>query len=239
MDTTHIEKKQVLMVAHRGLSGIEVENTAASFVAAGNRSYYGIETDIWKTTDGKYAAIHDPNLLRLAGVDRNVTEMSMAELQETILFDKDGTKDRLDLRPGTLQNYLSICKKYEKQCILELKGPFSEADIGEIIDIIRSYDYLDQVTFISGHYDNLTVIRRYLPGHSVQLVFSKITDELTQRLIADRIDIDVRYTALTPENIAQFHAAGLKVNCWTVNEKEDAQRLIAWGVDYITTNILE
>lgn len=239
MDTIHIDKKHVRMVAHRGLSGIEIENTGAAFVAAGNRSYYGIETDIWKTADGKYAAIHDPNLLRLAGIDRQVTDMTMAELQQTVLFDKNGTKDRLDLRPGTLQNYLSICKKYEKHCVLELKGPFSETDIAEIIDIIKSYHYLEQVTFISGYYDNLTTIRKFLPSHSVQLVFSKVTEELTQRLIADRIDIDVRHTALTPENIAQFHAAGLKVNCWTVNEKEDAQRLISWGVDYITTNILE
>ena len=28
------------MIAHRGLSGIERENTCAAFVAAGNRSYY-------------------------------------------------------------------------------------------------------------------------------------------------------------------------------------------------------
>ena len=32
------------MVAHRGLSGIETENTAAAFVAAGNRGYWGSET---------------------------------------------------------------------------------------------------------------------------------------------------------------------------------------------------
>ena len=35
-------------VAHRGVSGLETENTAAAFIAAGNRSYYGVETDIWR-----------------------------------------------------------------------------------------------------------------------------------------------------------------------------------------------
>ena len=34
-----------LMIAHRGVSGLELENTCAAFVAAGNRSYFGIETD--------------------------------------------------------------------------------------------------------------------------------------------------------------------------------------------------
>jgi glycerophosphoryl diester phosphodiesterase len=29
------------------------------------------------------------------------------------------------------------------------------------------------------------------------------------------------------------------VNVWTVNQVEDAKRLSDWGVDYITTNIIE
>ena len=49
MTTVKFEKGQVQVIAHRGLSGIERENTNAAFVAAGNRSYYGIETDIHRT----------------------------------------------------------------------------------------------------------------------------------------------------------------------------------------------
>ena len=46
-------------VAHRGVSGLETENTAAAFIAAGNRSYYGVETDIWRTLDHRYICNHD------------------------------------------------------------------------------------------------------------------------------------------------------------------------------------
>ena len=35
MDTIKFDKKQVKMVAHRGVSGLEMENTNAAFVAAG------------------------------------------------------------------------------------------------------------------------------------------------------------------------------------------------------------
>ena len=42
------------MVAHRGVSKLERENTMPAFVAAGNRSYYGIETDIHITRDGRF-----------------------------------------------------------------------------------------------------------------------------------------------------------------------------------------
>ena len=44
----------VKLIAHRGLSGLERENTAAAFVAAGNRAaYFGIETDVYRTVDGQ------------------------------------------------------------------------------------------------------------------------------------------------------------------------------------------
>ena len=54
MNTIKIEKKQARMVAHRGLSGLEKENTCAAFIAAGDRSHFGIETDIRPTLDGRY-----------------------------------------------------------------------------------------------------------------------------------------------------------------------------------------
>jgi glycerophosphoryl diester phosphodiesterase len=95
------------------------------------------------------------------------------------------------------------------------------------------------VTFISFVYDNLVKIRNILPEQSVQFLFSKFTDEIIGRLIAARIDVDVQYKALTKELIDLLHENGLVVNCWTVDNPKDAELLSAWGVDYITSNILE
>ena len=53
------------------------------------------------------------------------------------------------------------------------------------------------------------------------------------------MDVDVDYRSLTEEIIRLVHEAGRKVNSWTVDKKEDAERLALWGVDFITTNILE
>ena len=68
-DTVKLDKRGsgVLMVAHRGLSGLETENTQCAFVAAANRSYYGIETDVHVTKDGRYVISHDGNLSRVSG----------------------------------------------------------------------------------------------------------------------------------------------------------------------------
>lgn len=239
MNTIKIEKNGIRLIAHRGLSGIESENTASSFVAAGNRSYYGIETDIYRTKDGRFAISHDASLMRMAGRDMNIEEHTLAELQSVTLLDKSGTKCRPDLIVPTLETYLLICKKYEKQAILELKSKFTDEEIAKIVEIIDGFGYLPKTTFISFKYENLQKIRAILPNHSAQFLFSEFSDEITEKLINDRFDVDVRHIALTKEIIDKFHEAGLLVNCWTVDDPKRAAELIEWGVDLITTNILE
>ena len=239
MNTRKFEKKNTLVVAHRGLSGLETENTNAAFVAAGNRSYYGIETDVHRTLDGKFVICHDDSLKRVGGENVPVEEVTMDTLLSMVLCDKDGTKARADLRPTTLENYISICKKYDKHCVLELKSDFTDREIEKIIEIIKSLEYLENVTFISFCYDNLLRIRKLLPTQSAQFLFSEVTDETVERVKRDRLDVDVYFKALTEENVKAFHDAGITVNCWTVNSVEDGERLAGFGVDYITTNILE
>lgn len=239
MDTVKFDKKNTKMIAHRGLSGIELENTCSAFVAASNRSYYGIETDIYKTADGHFIVGHDDNYKRLSGEEIYLEKETLARLQEVVFFDKDGTKGRVDLRPATLENYLSIVKKYEKHAILELKSDFTDEEIAKIIEIIKSYDYLDNLTFISFNYENLKRVRKILPNQSAQYLFWKLTDEEIARLKEDKIDADVWCIELTEEQIKKAHEAGLSVNCWTVNEKENGEKFASWGIDYITSNILE
>lgn len=239
MNTRKFNKKTTKVIAHRGLSGIEVENTCSAFVAAGNRSYYGIETDIHRTADGKFVVGHDDNLSRIAGEAVELEKVSLSVLQSVVLFDKDGTKNRVDLRPCTLENYLSIVKKYEKHAVLELKSDFTEEEIAKIIDIVKSYDYLDNLTFISFIYDNLTKVKKILPDQSAQYLFWKVTDEEIARLVRDKIDVDVWCKELTREQIEACHQAGLTVNCWTVDEIIDGEKFADWGIDYITSNILE
>ena len=239
MNTIKFDKRNTLVVAHRGLSGIERENTAAAFIAAGNRSYYGIETDFRRTADGKFIISHDQSLKRVSGEDVNVEAVSLATAQSVVLFDKDDTKNRADLRPASLENYISICQRYEKQCVLELKSEFTEEETEKYISIIRDMGYLDRVTFISFSYENLKKIRAVYPEASVQFLFSELTDEIKEKVKRDRFDVDAYFKTLNKEVIDEFHAAGLLVNCWTVDNSEDGEKLAAWGVDFITSNIME
>ena len=133
------------MIAHRGLSGLERENTCAAFVAAGNReTYFGIETDVHVTADGQYVIIHDDNTLRVSGEDRVVENTTMETLRTIRLTDTDGKERRWDLMLPTLREYITICKRYDKYAVLELKRPMEEKDICGIMETIKQLEYTDQ-----------------------------------------------------------------------------------------------
>ena len=130
------------MIAHRGASGLEPENSHAAFIAAGNRSYYGIETDVHVTADGRYVVIHDDNTLRTTGVDMVVEESKYDDLKKLHLLDSDKENVRTELCIPDLVDYIRICKRYGKTAVLELKNSMSEGHILGIIGEIRGVDYL-------------------------------------------------------------------------------------------------
>ena len=239
MDTIKINAGKTLMVAHRGVSGIEKENTHAAFVAAGNRSHYGIETDVHRTLDGKYVCFHDDTTGRVAIDNLVVEESTFDTLRNLLLTDVDGKKGRTDLRIPTLQEYIQICKKYDKVAVLELKNHFPEEDVIRIIEIIQQEGYLSNVIFISFDFENMLTIRRLLPKQRAQYLTVKYSEELVEQLVNERLDLDILHEALTKENIEYMHSRGIAINCWTVDDPTRAEELVSWGVDYITSNILE
>ena len=237
-DTIKINKASVRMVAHRGASGLELENTAAAFVAAGNRSYWGIETDVHRTADGRFVVIHDDDTRRVALCDLPVEDTDFELLRGLAMKDKDGCIRR-DLCIPTLQEYIRICKKYEKFSVLELKNRFTPEDIARIVEIIREEGWLEKTVFISFDLDNMLDIRRMLPEQKAQYLVSRIEDDLLDILVRNRLDLDARYTALTEEFVRAAHAAGVEINVWTADDPVVGEKLVQMGVDYITSNILE
>ena len=237
-DTIRVKLPGVRMVAHRGVSGLERENTCAAFVAAGNRSYFGVETDIHRTADGQYIVFHDDNLARLLGDERVVEEMRFDELRALRMTDLDGNA-RGDLLLPTLAEYVNICKKYDKDCVLEIKNHFEPEDIDNVIAIIRGIGWLERTIFISFDLPNMLCIRERLPQQRAQYLVSTFGEDLLSILTQNHLDLDIKYSSLSAEQVRACHEAGIEVNVWTVNEAADAERLAGYGVDFITSNILE
>lgn len=242
MDTIKIKKKKVKMIAHRGLSGLEKENTCPAFVAAGNRSYFGIETDVHRSADGKYVVFHDETTDRVSNnaCSINIEESNYADYSNLTLPDVDGTTNRRDTVIPQLIDYIKICKKYDKFCVLELKNRFELEYTKEIVEIIKSENYLDKMIYISFNFENCVDLRKLLPNAHIQWLTSGVIDnEQIAKLVEHNFYLDINYKSIDKATIKKLHSHGLTVNVWTCNDKEIAEKLVKMGVDYITTNILE
>lgn len=225
-------KKQTKIIAHRGLSGLETENTLPAFQLASSLSYYGMECDIHKTKDGIYAISHDEDLTRVFG-----SELVIKENNYRDLVSASRLKDGIHVIP-TLEEYLRSCSQHGKKAIIELKVPFNSQDIKEILDICHYC--ISDVIFISFYYDDLMLLRENGFSGPIQLLyFKEITPEFVKSAEDIQADVDIQYCLATADAVKMFHVHDIKVNVWTVDDKEKAVELIANGVDYITTNILE
>ena len=234
-DTIKIDSKNTKMIAHRGVSGVECENTAAAFIAAGNRSYYGIETDVHVTADGVFVIIHDDTTGRVCDVNLPVDKGRWSELSSLVLHDADGVSRR-DLHLPVLEDYLQICRHYGKMAVLELKNAFAKEDIARILEVCGT----EGIIYITFDTNNLIYLRELSDTAVGQLLtFDSVSDAQIAFMQKYRMDLDAKYLWATKENIDKMHELGIKVNVWTVDDPAVAEQLAEWGIDYITSNILE
>ena len=184
MDSIKLDTRTAKMIAHRGLSGIEKENTNAAFIAAGNRSYFGIETDV-----------HDDTTGRVAIDDLEVEKSTFETLRKLSLCDIDDKRGRADLHIPTLTEYINTCKRYDKTAVLELKNAFTSAEIAAICDEIKGCDHLENVIFISFVFDNLVRLRELHPESEAQLTSISATRSLTPSVSPPSMQSAQRSTA--------------------------------------------
>ena len=118
MNTIKINKNNTKMIAHRGLSGLERENSINAFIAACNRSFYGSECDIHYTKDKKLVVCHDNYTSRVSNYEMVIPETDFKELSEVRLKEFDSFNDGRELVIPTFNEYLKINKKYDKKCIV-------------------------------------------------------------------------------------------------------------------------
>ena len=245
---TKDEKKNTLFVAHRGVSNLEKENTCPAFVAAGQRSYFGVECDIHRTLDNVFLVMHDSGFKRVAGVDKKIADMTYSECAAIPLFGYDGKTSRVDLRAPRVEEYYDILSHYNKYAVLELKDDFTNDELDRIVEIAKSYDHLEKTVFITFLFDVAKRLREKYPEVVIQFLagapdegvsLEDHQNKLVDVAIKYDMDLDVYTKIVTPEFIEKVHKAGHKINSWTVNTKEEAVQFCQWGIDYITTNIIE
>lgn len=239
MNTIKVDKKNTKMIAHRGLSGLERENTVMSFVAAGNRSYYGIETDVHLTKDNVFVICHDAHTARISPFNVNIKELNYGELKKIEYYNINTEEPKGFLRMPTLKEYLEVCEKYEKHSVIEMKPEFKLSEVKKLLKEILSIRKEEDITIIAFSLKNLQKVRKLNQTIDCQYLRSAYTDDLPEICQKNNLGIDILWNQLNEDTFKAFKEKNIVINAWTVNLKERADYLIENGIDYITTNILE
>ncbi len=228
--------RPILVTAHRGASAAAPENTVAAFQRALTAGVSAIETDIRLSRDGVPVLVHDEDLIRVAGSQAKVENLTAQELSE-IDVGSWMSPEFSDQGIPPLTWLAGQCRQHTR-LVLDLKVSDCAAAIAKALE---ATDFPFEQAFLCSWSDAQAAdIRKHLP--TAQLVF--IEDPLVHsdaewlRSLALRgyNGLSLHHRSITPEIVANAHASGLDVLAWTVNTDSDARRVQQAGVDGIITD---
>ncbi|MBZ2153276.1 glycerophosphodiester phosphodiesterase [Streptococcus australis] len=114
---------QVKIVAHRGYVAKGVENSLEALEAAAKEKVSYVEMDILLTKDHQFVVMHDYNLKRLAGVDKDVKDMTLAEVQG-LEIQQDGHTSHIP----SFEEFVTRAKELKMPLLVELKPHGAEPE---------------------------------------------------------------------------------------------------------------
>jgi len=230
-------RRNIKMIAHMGYHEECMSNTVEAFIAAGERSYYGIESDVRITTDGQFVMFHDASITDAEGNTYVIRETKLEDIKDIRLLDNGvATEYKLPL----LEDYIKVCKDYGKTPILELKDTHTTEELELLISAIDSVGYLAETVFISFSWDNCVRVRELLPDNTVMyLTEENFKESLIDQLVEYNIDLNINRKCFYKPHVEKLHLNGIKVATFTCDDAKETEKLISWGVDFVTTNVLE
>ena len=218
------------VIAHRGFWDTpgSAQNSIAALVKADSIGCYGSEFDVWLTSDGQLVVNHDETFRGVTFQDATARECTAIRL------------DNGEQVP-TLRQYLEKAQELKTRLILELKShrtPEQETRAVEgIVKMVKELGLEHRTEYISFSRHAVREFIRLAPqGTPVYYLEGDVSPRELKAWGCAGPDYHFSVFKQHPEWIEESHAAGMKVNAWTVNEEEDMRRLIGQGVDFITTN---
>ena len=225
-----------MIMAHRGFSAKAPENTIPAFQMCVDNRISAAELDVQMLADGTVVVLHDDNLKRTAGLNKNVWEVTYDEIKDLdngSFFDPSFAGTPIP----TFDEVMRLASQRDNKLYLNIEIKRNGHDDGiveNVIAIIREYDYIDYCDVTSQDYETLEEVRRVDPEILTAYTSAIGIGDLDTLDAADIISI--QETFATYENIDRIHRAGKRVFVWTVNEEDTMKTLISLNVDAILTN---
>ncbi|MEV7102290.1 glycerophosphodiester phosphodiesterase [Streptomyces atroolivaceus] len=215
----------VTAVAHRGDPYRARENTLPSIRSAVERGADAVEIDVRVTRDGVPVLLHDSTLERLWGHDVRLDRLDHRELAE-----------RTGGGVPTLREALSAAG--DRRVMVDLPGS-TDTSVRKIVGLVRECGAEDRVYYCADTHAMLRV-RAADPSAEIALTWTTLAPPRPVLLEAVRPHwLNYRFGLLSRELADRVHSDGLLVSAWTVDTRRTMRRLMACGVDSITTNRID
>lgn len=222
------------VMAHRGLSADAPENTLYAFSDAISVGADFIELDVQQTRDGVLVVMHDSNLKRTTGVNKDIWDVDYADIQNLDAgswFDPAYANARIP----TLEETLQFVDKRAKLDI-EIKPTKHGSDTLEqdVAELITRYQYTDACYVTSFSYGSLKKVKEANPEIRTGYLMSVAYGQFYSLKYADAFSLNKVF--VTSQVVNAAHQQGKQIFAWTVNSMSEVRSLCNLHVDSIITD---
>ncbi|MFE9774417.1 glycerophosphodiester phosphodiesterase [Streptomyces sp. NPDC005931] len=212
-----------LTIGHRGVMGVEPENTLRSFVAAEEAGLDVIELDLHLSKDGALVVMHDADVDRTTDGSGTIADMTLAELRAL----DAGLGERIPV-------FEEVLDAVRAPLQAEIKDIHAARALAEVMN---ARHLADRVEVSSFHDEAVTEIARLVPGVRTALVASRYGTDVVDRAVAAgaaTVCLDIR--RLTLEIVERARRAELRIFGWVVNTQKHLRLVRALELDGATTD---
>ncbi|MGW6292871.1 glycerophosphodiester phosphodiesterase [Streptomyces sp. NPDC055058] len=215
-----------LTIGHRGVMGVEPENTLRSFVAAQESGLDVIELDLHLSKDGVLVVMHDPDVDRTTDGTGAIADQTLAELRA---LDAGGGE-----RIPVFEEVLDAVRAPLQAEIKDVQAARALAEV------MNARDLAGRVEVSSFHDEAIAEIARLVPGVRTALVASRYgTDVVDRAVAAGASTVCLNIRRLTLEIVEHARKADLRIIGWVVNTQDHLRLVRALGLDGATTDYPE
>jgi glycerophosphoryl diester phosphodiesterase len=218
----------IIIVAHRGFSGVYPENTLLAFQKAVELGVDFVELDIHQTVDKEIVVCHDHTIDRTTDGNGYIKEMTYEEIKR---YDAGKWKGY----PGEKIPLLKeVFEKFGEKIkiLIEIK----ECDVSTLIKLIKEYRMEKRVFVGSFNLEYIKEVRNLLPIISTALISYEVPENIDQLIKYGIRKLDIEFHNLNKEIVKELVSYGFVVNTWTPDTEEELKKVIYYGVQFITTD---
>lgn len=217
-------RERFFVVAHRGASGYEPENTLRAVHRALEMGVDAVEVDVRLSKEGVPVVIHDETVERTTSGRGRVRDMTVEELRTL----DAGRGERIPLLEEVLDEV-----KGKAVLFLELK----EREASEpSLELVEERGMVGEVLFISFNEQALSAVKARQPRSHTGLIYARPIDVISRAKKLGCEFVLPHYRLATEKAVAFAHRLKLLVVAWTVDDYQLAAELKHRGVDGIASN---